>query len=101
MTVKNDILKDFYYGNLVPNEKCFVRNSQFGCAAKNASDAEELLRSMLNEEGITAFDKLLSAQMAMNAITAEELYIDGFKTGAKIAMAVFDDEQGDIKSVLE
>ena len=47
--VPNNILKDFFYGNINPNEKQFDRNSEYGKAAAGLADEEEKLRSMLNQ----------------------------------------------------
>lgn len=44
----NNILKDFFYGNINPNEKQFDRNSEYGKAAAGLADEEEKLRSMLD-----------------------------------------------------
>ena len=46
----NKILSDFFYGNIVPNEKQFDRNSEFGKAAAELVKEEEKLRAMLDEE---------------------------------------------------
>ncbi len=37
----NNILKDFFYGNINPNEKQFDRNSEYGKAAAGLADEEE------------------------------------------------------------
>ena len=45
----NKILSDFFYGNIVPNEKQFDRNSEFGRAADELVKEEEKLRAMLDD----------------------------------------------------
>ena len=99
--MNNNVLHDFYYGNIVPNEKRFVRNSEFGRAAKEISEADEYLHSILDEAGLAVLDKLTSAQMTLDSITAEENYIDGFKTGARFVLAIMDDKHGDTRPVTE
>ena len=37
----NNILKDFFYGNINPNEKQFDCNSEYGKAAAGLADEEE------------------------------------------------------------
>ena len=64
----NNILKDFFYGNINPNEKQFDRNSEYGKAAAGLADEEEKLRSMLDQEAdnirglnaaFTEFDEMM------------------------------------------
>lgn len=46
--VSNKILSDLFYGNIVPNEKQFDRDSEFGKAAAELVKEEEKLRAMLD-----------------------------------------------------
>ncbi|AOV98922.1 hypothetical protein DCWBC2_0249 [Dehalococcoides mccartyi] len=39
--------------------------------------------------------------MTLDSITAEENYIDGFKTGARFVLAIMDDLHGDTRPVTE
>ena len=73
----NNILKDFFYGNINPNEKQFDRNSEYGKAAAGLADEEEKLRSMLDQEAATSLDKMICLQAAIAGMTAEEYFIDG------------------------
>ena len=80
----NNILKDFFYGNINPNEKQFDRNSEYGKAAAGLADEEEKLRSMLDQEAATS---------AIVGMTAEEYFIDGLRTGFRLALAILDEEE--------
>lgn len=86
--VANKILSDFFYGNIVPNEKQFVRNSEFGKAADELVKEEEKLRTMLNEEALAILDRMIQSQGTITGMTAEGYFIDGFKTGFQLALAV-------------
>ena len=89
----NNILKDFFYGNINPNEKQFDRNSEYGKAAAGLADEEEKLRSMLDQEAATVLDKMICLQAAIAGMTAEEYFIDGLRTGFRLALAILDEEE--------
>ncbi len=89
--MKIDILSELYYGNITPNEKSFRRNSEYANAAATLADTEEKLNALLKEEEKALLEKLISAQITVTSITAEEYFKDGFKTGFKIVLAALDD----------
>ncbi len=98
----NKILSDFFYGNIVPNEKQFDRNSEFGKAADELVKDEEKLRAMLDEETLAILDRMIQSQGTISGMTAEGYFIDGFKTGFQIALAVlYEGEKPFLKSVSE
>ena len=75
------------------NEKQFDRNSEYGKAAAGLTDEEEKLRSMLNQEAATVLDKMICLQAAIAGMTAEEYFIDGLRTGFRLALAILDEEE--------
>ena len=89
--VPNNILKDFFYGNINPNEKQFDRNSEYGKAAAGLADEEEKLRSMLDHETSEILDKMICLQASITGMTAEEYFIDGLRTGFRLALAILDE----------
>ena len=91
--MSNDILKDFFYGNINPNEKQFDRNSEYGKAASGLADEEEKLRSMLDHEMTSILDKMICLQASVTGLTAEEYFIDGLRTGFRLALAILDDRE--------
>ncbi len=98
----NKILSDFFYGNIVPNEKKFDRSSEYGKAAAELVKEEEKLRAMLNQEALAILDRMIQSQDTITGMTAEEYFIDGFQTGFQIALAVlYEGEKPFLKSVSE
>ena len=87
----NNILKDFFYGNINPNEKQFDCNSEYGKAAAGLADEEEKLRSMLDHETSEILDKMICLQASITGMTAEEYFIDGLRTGFRLALAILDE----------
>lgn len=89
----NNILKDFFYGNINPNEKQFDRNSEYGKAAAGLADEEEKLRSMLDPNALSVLDRMISLQCTVTGLTAEGYFIDGLRTGFRLALAILDEEE--------
>lgn len=99
--MKNQTLKEFYYGNLIPCERRMVRDSEVTRIVKELSDSEaELSRSLLPEFQ-PFLDRLTKAQGDLDSIIAEASYIDGFKTGARFIMEILDDARENLKPVTE
>lgn len=98
----NKILSDFFYGNIVPNEKQFDHNSEFGRAADELAKEEEKLRTMLDDNTLALLDRMIQLQGTVTGMTAEGYFIDGFQTGFRIALAVlYEGEKPFLKAVSE
>lgn len=54
---------------------------------------QEKLRSMLDQEAATVLDKMICLQAAIAGMTAEEYFIDGLRTGFRLALAILDEEE--------
>lgn len=87
----NNILKEFYCGNLIPAERQMVKGSEIAQAMEELSKAGTVLEQALTPELLPILKRLMDAQLTLNALTAEAYYLDGFKTGARFMMAVYDD----------
>lgn len=98
----NKILSDLFYGNIVPNEKQFDRNSEFGRAADELVKEEEKLRAMLNDDALATLDRMIQLQGTVTGMTAEGYFIDGFHTGFRLALAIlYEGEKPFLKAVSE
>ena len=51
------------------------------------------LRSMLDQEAATVLDRMICLQAAIAGMTAEEYFIDGLRTGFRLALAILDEEE--------
>lgn len=87
----NNILKEFYCGNLAPADRQMVKGSEIARALKDMDKAATVLEQSLAPELLSALRRLMDAQITLNALTAETYYIDGFKTGARFMLAIQDD----------
>ncbi len=84
------ILHEFYYGNLTPNEKSFVRESEYGKVIKTLSESEEKLLKLLNGDEKELFQILSKAQGDLNTISIADGFVDGFCLGMRIAIEVME-----------
>ncbi len=89
--MNNRTLKDLYLGNIRPVERQVIRGSKLAKVSHKIVDMETKLQKILSPEALGLLEKLMQAQIKRNAITAEENYVDGFKTGARFVMEIMDD----------
>ena len=85
------ILEDLYVGDVRPGERSFKRNSQYGRALEESSDAADRLIAVLPEEQKKLFEEYMDAQREVMVLTDAETFIYGFRLGAKIMMDVLMD----------
>ena len=95
----SNILKDFYCGNLNPAERQMVKGSEIAHAMEELSKAHVVLEQSLTPELLPVLKRLTDAQTGLNGITAETYYIDGFKTGARFMLAVYDNAYDNLKPI--
>ena len=92
-------LDDFYYGNIKPADKEFVRNSEFDKALKAIFRCEKELRNALDETGNKTLIELLNAHNELLAVTGLENFKIGFKLGVKMICSCLVDENGVFKGL--
>ncbi len=85
------ILKEFYYGNVVPAERQLINVSEIRRAAKELDAVENQLRAILQPEAIPLMERYGKLQSELSSLTEADSYVDGFKTGARFMMEILDD----------
>lgn len=93
------MLEELYYGNINPNERQFIRNTDFERAMRILSENEDKLTEMLDGKEKKLFLDLVNAQSSVNGITAVEGFINGFRLGARIALEIMSDEDGCLRDI--
>jgi len=88
------MLEELYYGNIRPNDKQFIRDTQFDKAMHVLSENEEKLTSLLEGQEKKLFLDLVNAQSEVNGVTAVESFINGFRLGARIVIEIMNEEDG-------
>ncbi len=99
--MKNTTLKEFYYGNLTPADRQMIKDSEISHVAAELAKVEKLLLEAVGEDAIPLLKRYEKAQSALNSITAETSYIDGFKTGARFMMEILDDARENLEPISE
>ena len=84
-----NILEEFYYGNVNPQEKCFKRESEFATFVKIVSENEEKLSAYLGGEEKHLFSQLMNAQSEILDTETRERFIEGWTLGAKFMVDTF------------
>ena len=84
-----NILEEFYYGNVNPQEKFYKRESEYATFVKIVSDNEEKLSACLGGAEQHLFSQLMNAQSEITAIETRERFIEGWKLGAKFMLDTF------------
>lgn len=84
------ILSDIYYGNICPCEKDPVQGSEYQKTQQQLADLTEKLNEQLNEEQRILVDDIMSCCSKLITLTGEENFTDGFKTGAKVILQIYD-----------
>ena len=92
------ILEDFYYGNITPSEKGMQPGSELQHAVNTAAQCETQLAEGLDEDKQTLLTKLVNAQHKIDAITAEENFILGYRLGVRMMAECMDEDDGDMRN---
>jgi hypothetical protein len=77
------MLEELYYGNIKPNDKQFIRDTQFDKAMHVLSENEAKLTGLLEGQEKKLFLDLVNAQSEVNGVTAVEELYRGFSPGSK------------------
>jgi len=100
--MKNETLRAFYYGRLVPWDERILRVSDETRVAKELSDAESQLAKSIPPDLLPALERLTKAQENLDSFVAETSYIDGFRTGGRLMMEILlDDSRDNLKPIAE
>ena len=93
------MLEEFYYGNINPNERSFIRDSAYSRAVQTLSENEAKLTELLEGKEKKLLLELINAQSIVNGTTAVESFIQGFRLGARIAIEIMNDEDGCLREI--
>jgi hypothetical protein len=96
----NSILEELFFGNINPNEKQFVRNSDYDKAMQTISENEDRLTELLTDKEKSLFLNYENAQNEITSMTSIEYFSDGFRLGAKIMLEVMSDATGCLRDIL-
>ncbi len=99
--MSKNILKEFYYGNITPVERQIVNGSEIKRVAEELDTAEKQLQAILQPEAVPLMERYGKLQIELASLTEAEVYIGGFKTGARFVMEILDDSHENLKPLIE
>ena len=86
------VLEKFWYGNINPSEIPFQRQRRFDKAFRLLTKNEEKLLEALNEQEKELLEKYKACYDEMIQITECQIFIKGFKLGARFVIACFEND---------
>lgn len=93
------ILEEFWYGNVTPSARCFVRGTKYDEACRMLCRNEERLMALLAEAEGEIFQRYQDCQREMNQISECETFIQGFQLGARFMLEVLTDDNRIFKEI--
>ena len=85
------ILTELYLGNINPRT-LKINDSNFEKLLELISESENKLISQLTEEQKILFEKIRDCDCEISDITEREIFIQGFKLGARLMLEVLSDD---------
>ena len=83
-----NIIEELYYGNVVPNENHAKLSDELKELLKLLNrNEDEFLKTLSNEQKII-FEKLKDCNREISEICEREIFLNGFRLGAKIIVDV-------------
>lgn len=89
------VLKDLYYGNLALFDHAIPSGSPMRKLSAHLTQCETTLKEQLKEDETALLEDLLKTQQDMDAVTAEENFILGFRLGVQIMAECLSGEEDD------
>ena len=87
------ILEDLYLGNLTVSGQTFRRGTKYARALARVAETEETLSQKLAPEDHPLLAEYAMASAGLTSVSLEEAYIEGFRTGARIMLAVLQEDE--------
>ena len=89
-----NILEEFWYGNVRPNEKGFKRRTEYEKLLNLIARNEEKLTALLNDSGKETFAKYRECMDEFTGISECQIFVEGFRLGARFAIECMNENGG-------
>ena len=87
--IMSNIIENFYYGNLEPQEINSELTSKLKKKLSNLAEKEEQLTARLSGEEKELFQNYVSAYIEFSTTSNSDSFISGFRFGARFAYDTF------------
>ena len=84
-----NFIEELYYGNINPNEKKFVQNTQYSKALETMSKIETEILNKFSDEDKKLFNDMINARDEVSAYTSVENFKIGFVLGVRMMIDCF------------
>ena len=84
------ILEELWYGNVTPSERSVEKGSHLWNLGRLILQNEEELTPLLSEKAKEVLEKLRDNQSELNDLNECEVFVCGFRLGARIVLEVLD-----------
>lgn len=88
------ILEELWYGNIAPQTRSFIRGTRYEDALKMMCKNEENLKSMLESKEREVFEKFCDCRDEVDQYTEKDIFVTGFRLGARIIIESFWENDG-------
>ena len=95
------LLEQLWRGNIAPSERYIRSNSEYKKASVAFCDAAEKLTKELTPEGKQYWEAVANYQSDMTMLAEEDIFIYGFRMGARMILDVIGDYKGQFYEVSE
>lgn len=84
------ILEELWYGNVMPGERSVEKGGRPWNLGRLILQNEEELKPLLSEKATEVLEKLRDSQSELNDLNECEVFVCGFRLGARIMLEVLD-----------
>jgi len=88
------ILEELWQGNVAPQTRQFNRGTHYEEALKMMCKNEEKLNNMLEGKEKEIFEKFCGCRDEVDKYTEEDIFVTGFRLGARIIVESFYENDG-------
>ena len=92
INIMRRILEELYHGNLTVSGQTFRRGTKYARALDRVTKMEDALGQKLTPEDRPLLAEYAMASAGLTSVSIEEAYIEGFRTGARIMLAVLESD---------
>ena len=95
------LLEQLWRGNLAPSERYIRSDSEYKKATQAFCDAAERMEKELTPEGKKYWREVADRQSDMTMLAEEDIFIYGFRMGARMILDIIGDYKGQFYEVSE
>ena len=95
------LLEQLWRGNLAPSERYIRSDSEYKKATQAFCDATEKMEKELSPEGKKYWREVADRQSDMTMLAEEDIFIYGFRMGARMILDIIGDYKGQFYEVSE